>query len=93
MKRMLYLRELILLGILIILVAYYFIVQGTVASHTEKLEAELSEINSSDNRYLICNMSVNENVYTYGWMSGKPGTFERDSYAVNLSLMSFEYKE
>ncbi len=39
-------KELALLGILIVLVAYYFVVQGPIASQTKEIERSLSKVNS-----------------------------------------------
>ncbi|MGI6072133.1 MAG: hypothetical protein ACOX75_03855 [Lachnospiraceae bacterium] len=39
-------RELILIGILLILAAYYFIVQGPIANQTQEYESRLMDINS-----------------------------------------------
>lgn len=46
MNRTISLRELVLLGILIVLAAYYFVVQGPVAKETEELTQRRSELNS-----------------------------------------------
>lgn len=44
MNKPISMREMILLGILIILAAYYFVVQGPIAKETQQLEAEKAEI-------------------------------------------------
>lgn len=44
MNKPISLREMILLGILIILAAYYFVVQGPIAKETEELEAERTRV-------------------------------------------------
>ena len=44
MKRIISIRELALLGVLIILAAYYFVVQGPVAKETDNLTQQRSEL-------------------------------------------------
>ncbi len=47
MRRVVSVRELVLLGVLIVLAAYYFVVQGPVAAQTAELQMRRAELESS----------------------------------------------
>ena len=76
MKKSISLREMILLGILIVLAAYYFVVQGPIASETAELEAQKAqievEVEDAQNKLMLKKAMEDEIDKVYEEANGNP---------------------
>ena len=74
MNKIISIRELALLGVLIVLAAYYFVVQGPVAKQTEELQSSRTELESqiseATERAMVMNKMQSELDEIYGSSDG-----------------------